>query len=503
MSDAVAEVCTNAHTLALHWLNQDRLRRASLLEAIAAALDARREEVLRVASEETALTIEELAPEFARMVNTLRFYAGIVREGSWVRAAIDRARANPAEAIGPNHDLRRMLVPRGVVAVFGASNFPLAYGVCGGDTASALAAGCPVVVKEHPAHPRTGRLVHETALGAVASLPGSAEWSTRPGFVLGYVRNEDPADYSVAKALVQNPVIQAVGFTGSKKAGLALETLARERRTIHGGEDPIPVYAEMGSCNPVFVTARAAEKRGEAIARDIASSILARHGQQCTKPGLIFVEELSRFPRFREVLVEAFKASRPRRMLAPWVAASFRARLEACMSARGVSVLATAERGSDAETTAPVLLGCSYAEWVAQPALQEEVFGPASILIDTPRGMLGAYAEMPARLASAWFFEPEETGNWPGPWFRVQSGRTCFNTVTTGVRVAHSMVHGGPFPATNRLDTTAVGPFALERWCHPVCFQNAPQEALPDELKDENPLGIGRLEDGVFVPRRG
>lgn len=495
--DAGLEVGASAFE---YWRDFSRGDRAAALEAIAAALDARREQIIQTACEETALTAEEFAPEFLRMVSTFRMFAGILREGSWVRAAVDRPRREPEGAIGPNHDARRMLVPLGVAAVFGASNFPLSYGVCGGDTASALAAGCSVVVKEHPAHPKTGRLLSGIVVGALSQCGC-------PENVMGYVRNEDPTDLSVARALVTHPRVKAVGFTGSIKAGMALHDLARSR------PDPIPVFAEMGSTNPVFVLPGAMERDAVGIADRIADAVLVRNGQQCTKPGLVFFEGSQRSPEFMRRLQERFAAARSRRMLAPWITDAFLNRSDE-IAQTGASL----EASSDASPLASDdsrrfcqarLWSVDFDQWLSNPSLQEEAFGPSTIwvLMDTwkdhERVKLHGHLTVtllvdeknPADLARARDFMVSDLA--------MAAGRVIVNGVPTGVRVAHGMVHSGPYPACNRPDTTAVGPFAIERWCRPVCFQNAPQELLPEELRDGNPLGIGRFEDGVWVAGRG
>ncbi len=470
-------VCYDAAPTSI-WTDRLRGRRPELLETIAAGLQARRSDILDIAARETAITVEELAPEFARMTGTLRMFAEVLREGIWVRAAIDKQEKNPQDAIGPNHDVRRMLVPLGPVAVFGASNFPLAYGVCGGDTASALAAGCSVIVKEHPAHPKTGRLIFKIASGSADQITGPHDRGADR--LITYIQHEDSSDLRIPRQIVQHPKVTAVGFTGSYRGGMAIVKLATER------SNPIPVFAEMGSANPVNVTALAAKRRGRAIADQIADSILSRHGQQCTKPGLVFVEDLAKAgAELAARLAERFKGMPGRDMLAPWVRDAYLKRVDECAATPGVRVLA---RGTDREGprgTAAVLLSTDHKEWALNPVLHDEIFGPAAILIDAPLPSLTA---MRPSLVSSWYFEPEEN-----QWisfeadlfgFASKCGRIVFNGVPTGVRVASGMVHGGPFPSTNRPDTTAVGPLAIERWCRPVCFQNCPQELLPPELRD-------------------
>lgn len=488
--------------------------RAGVLDAVAAALDARRDEILRTCSEETALTIEELNPEFARMTGTLRMFAELVREGSWVRAAVDvRVSQSPggyaglglpaiqepgvtagALLVGPNHDIRSMLVPLGPVAVFGSSNFPLAYGVCGGDTASALAAGCPVIVKEHPAHPKTGRL-----------LAGIAQEATRAvgfdGQLVGYVPNEDPRDYSVAAALVGHFVIAGVGFTGSTGGGLALEKLARER------SEPIPVFAEMGSNNVVVVTERAAKTRPEGIADEIAASLLQRFGQQCTCPGTIIVDPGDAGVRLVELLAARVKASSGRNMLAPWIKQSYERRVEEAVALPGVRRIAQGEVAAGAQGAAACLLevnaGCRAIEMFKQRELREEIFGPAAVVVHLPIDMIGDLGLLRTLTFSMYAESEEMATDWTAmaccSIANAHSGRVIFNGVPTGVRVATSMVHGGPFPATNVPHTTAVGPRAIERWSRPVCWQNCPGALLPEELRDENPRGVMRVVNGVWT----
>lgn len=482
-------------------------RRAAMLDAVARALDGRREAILAVASDETALTVDELTPEFARMTGTLRMFADLVREGSWVRAAIDTRSSQwtGAEAgekhrpplIGPDHDVRSMLVPLGPVAVFGSSNFPLAYGVCGGDTASAWAAGCPVVVKEHPAHPKTGRLLAEIACDAIKAIGVTAQF-------LGYIRNENPRDYSIAEELLRDSSIAAAGFTGSTLGGSALETLARERRR------PIPVFAEMGSLNCVFVWPGAFRARGEQIADELAASVLTRVGQQCTKPGVVFVAGNNEHSALHRAICRRLQSATSRRMLARGVADNYYRRLDIVASSRGVLETTPLPTPEDRRDMLGVPVGIAANDMAMEdaPEMWEEIFGPAIIVART---FGSAWFNMPGALTATIYAEPEDIdgsfqhsdgGHWGDfeEWFASvlrRAGRVILNGVPTGVRVATGMVHGGPFPATNAPHTTAVGPRAIERWCRPVCYQNCPDVLLPAELRGGNPLGILRCVDGA------
>lgn len=457
-------------------------RRAAALETLAGELEARREEILRVCVEETALLEAELAPEFARMTGTLRLMATAARGGAWRRAAHDAPAVAPAAAIGPNHDLSTELVPLGPVAVFGASNFPLAYGVCGGDTASALAAGCPVVVKEHPAHPRLGRLLAQIAGDALvhAGLPAG---------MFGYVLNEDPDDHAPAQRLVTHAAIRAVGFTGSERGGMALDRLARERVDEHSRPDPIPVFAEMGSVNPVFVTPGAMATRAEAIADVIADSVLLRHGQQCTCPGLVFVASSPDAERLTTRLATRVAASTAREMLTRWVRNAFEVRTtEMCYGRERETSRELVAIGQDRTSARAdrldraVLLVVPINDWLESVELHEEAFGPAVVVVHMPAW--SDHAQIPRHalrgsLTLSIFADASD----PDDVVRAMevvahhghiAGRIIWNGVPTGVRACEAMVHGGPYPATNRPDSTACGPRAIERWCRPVCWQNWP-----------------------------
>lgn len=479
----------------LAWSGLTASARARAMVALADALDARRDEIIAAAAAETALFTSELAPEFARMTGTFRRFAEAVERGAWRICAIDHAQ--PAGApllVGPGHDVRRTLVPLGPVAVFGASNFPLAYGVCGGDTASALGAGCSVVVKEHPAHPGTGRLIHSIAAAALcgAGAPGAGSLAG----VLSYVRHEDPNDHGVAQQLVQHPAVAAVGFTGSIPGGLAVERLARERSV------PIPVFAEMGSVNPVFITPGAMRARAEEIADLIADAVLARHGQQCTCPGVVFFEDCPGAVRFTNRVRGRWEASAPRDMLAAWVRSAYDRRAEE-LRAAGASLLASGRApGSTGRRAAGALLWSSTLEgWNADATVRGECFGPSLILVPLRSWSGAERAVLGGNLTLSLFLDRSD----PADVSRVRrvlashvacAGRIVYNGVPTGVRVCPAMVHSGPFPACNRPDTTAVGPNALTRWCRPVCHQNCPQELLPPELQDAGAPGTARYVDG-------
>lgn len=494
--ETVPDACAAAQRGFLRWSALKAVDRARTLRAVAGELDARRDDIIAVAAAETSLFPEELAPEFARMTGTLRQFADVVERGSWHIPAIDQA-AKPGTPglVGPGHDVRRTLLPLGPIAVFGASNFPLAYGVMGGDTASALAAGCSVVVKEHPAHPRTGRLIHAIAAAALEDTSGVVG-------LLSYVANEDPADHAVANGLVQHPSIAAVGFTGSIPGGLAVERLARERAV------PIPVFAEMGSVNPVFITPGAMDARGEAIADMIADSVLLRHGQQCTCPGVVFFAKSDQSPAFAARLRERFTKSAFRAMLALWVRDAYNRRNNEIEESGAASLEAFSQAGSPMGP-GPVaqahVWGTVLQQWNTVPVLRDECFGPSMIFVVMPSWEELATAVLSGSLTLSIFFDENDAADTARARgvlnaHAATAGRFIFNGVPTGVRVAPGMVHSGPFPACNRPDSTAVGPHAIARWCRPVCYQNCPDVLLPEELRHENSMGVTRRVDGELSP---
>lgn len=441
-----------------------------MLRAIAAALAHARDRIIATASAETALTPDELAPEFSRMTRTLEMFAGVVEDGRWTRESHTPPAANPADAphlIGPNHDLRSRLVPlRGVVVVFGASNFPLAYGVCGGDTASALAAGCPVVVKEHPAHRAAGRLIADTARAAIKAAGFDPD-------ILGYVEDDGANSAEIAKQLIEHWATKAVGFTGSLAVGTQLHRLAANRPPHLG---PIPVFAEMGSVNPSVIFPAALASREDAIIEQLAASISQRFGQQCTCPGIIFLHSNRNGRPFAEKLAARLAQIPPRRMLSPAVARGFEHAVATVAAAREVTRVGNPTPGG------PVVLHCVGSEALAQfeTVLATEMFGPGVLVVDDA-GYDGDAMEFPGSLTLSIWFDPDSPEDLAAARRfldvgRFGAGRIIFNGIPTGVRVCDSMTHGGPWPATNRPDTTAVGPRAIERWCRWVSWQNEPSE---------------------------
>lgn len=461
--------------------------RAAFLESIAEELVALGDAFIERALAETALARPRLDGERARTVNQLRLFAGVLREGSWVEARIDTA--IPDRKPLPKPDLRRMLVALGPAAVFGASNFPFAYSVAGGDTASALAAGCPVVVKAHPAHPGTSEL-------AGAAIRKAVSTCRMPEGVFSMLHG---ASNEVGLAMARHPAARAVAFTGSLRGGRALFDAAAARPV------PIPVYAEMGSVNPVFLLPGALRERGGEAAQALAQSVTLGAGQFCTNPGLLIGIRGAELDRFRERLSELIAQTPPATMLHPGILENYRAgvaRLESSAGVRAVSRAATNADAAKCQAGAR-LFAADAAAFLATPHLAEEVFGPSTLLVAA--GSRAELEEIARRLdghLTATVHGSEADLREHRQLIAIletKAGRLVFNGVPTGVEVCPSIQHGGPYPATTDSRTTSVGTAAISRFARPVCYQDCPQAALPEELRDGNPRGIWRLVDNEWT----
>ncbi len=459
-------------------------RRGELLRRIAGNLEAGSEAIVERANLETALPIARLQGELMRTTGQLRMFAALVEEGLWAGARIDRA---DAARTPPKPDLRSMLRPLGPVAVFGASNFPLAFSVAGGDTASALAAGCPVVVKAHPSHPGTSELAGAAILDAVREL----------GLHQGMFSLLFDSGFEIGSELVKHPAIKAVGFTGSRRGGLALMKIAA------GRPEPIPVYAEMGSINPVFILPEALRTRGSEIAAGLHASVTLGVGQFCTNPGLVVTERGAAARAFIDDLEERMAATAAGTMLSSGICSGYRAGVErlSSLSRRGV----TAADASESAYSARAALFVTDAETLlASSDLMDEVFGPSTVVVESSSGQLLEIARaLEGQLTVTIHAADGELASWREllEILETKAGRIVINGFPTGVEVSPAMVHGGPFPATSDGRSTSVGTRAIERFARPVCYQNLPDALLPDELKDANPLGIRRMVDGKWVDR--
>lgn len=461
------------------WRSTAARGRARFLRQISTELEARREAIVGVADSETGLGTIRLNGELDRTRGQLNAFADVLENGSYVEAIISYA---DPRAVPPTPDLRRMLVPIGPIAVFTPSNFPLAFGAAGGDTASALAAGCPVIVKGHPSHPGTTELCARAMLAA-------ADSTGMPDGVFSLIQAREIA---TAQALVTAPDVHAVGFTGSTAAGRSIHDVAASRPI------PIPVYAEMGSLNPLFIGPGALAVRSAAIADGLAGSITQGTGQFCTKPGVVVVADDESGRRFARTLAERVAARAPGVMLNAGLCTTLDGQIERTAALPGVTRLTESSTpeglsraGTVLATTADVFLGT--------PPLQEEHFGPLSIVVYcAPSRMRELAGRLPGNLTatvhadagdSSWAADLAET-------LAAGAGRLIFNGYPTGVAVTPAMHHGGPYPASTSAAHTSVGATAIRRFLRPVAWQNAPDALLPAELRDGNPLRLQRLIDG-------
>jgi len=460
--------------------------RARFLESIAEGILALGDALIERTHLETGLPVARLQGERGRTVGQLRLFARVVRDGYFLDATIDPAQ--PERTPLPRADLRLANVPLGPVAVFGASNFPLAFSVAGGDTASALAAGCPVIVKAHNAHPGASEMVGRVIQAAVAKhgLPEGT-------FSLLFGAGSD-----IGTALVTHPAITAVGFTGSRRGGLALVAAANARPV------PIPVYAEMSSINPVFLMPAALEARAEAIARGFVDSLAMGVGQFCTNPGLVIGVEGPALERFRQAAAQAVEAKGAATMLTPGIFAAYQDGADALAKHASVATLGRGEASKPAANAAgAVVFGTQADRFLASHELEAEVFGPASLVVACKDvAQMTAVAEhLEGQLTATLFVDDADVEEAQAllPVLERKAGRILANGYPTGVEVSHAMVHGGPFPATSNAASTSVGATAIRRFLRPVCYQDLPDALLPEGVKRANPLSLTRMVDGVMT----
>lgn len=463
----------------------ERQRKASFLREIAAQIEALGDQLVERVMAESALPEGRVRGERGRTCFQLRFFADIVEEGSWVDARIDTA--EPERKPAPKPDLRSMLRPLGPVTVFCASNFPLAFSVAGGDTASALAAGCPVVVKAHHSHPGTAELVGFAVQQAAAK-------TGMPEGVFSLLFGEGK---SIGHGLISHPLIRGGGFTGSRGGGLALLETARRR------PEPIPFYAEMSSVNPVFILPHALANRGAQIAAGLHGSVTLGVGQFCTNPGVVVTPAGEAGDRFVAALAEKMQATAPAAMLNATIFQSYCAGVEARAGSAEVRCLvqaAAAGTGGPSAVT-PALFETDATTFVHTPHLAEEIFGPESILVRSQNldEMLAIARSMEPNLTATILMDAgdEEAARKLVAALETRVGRIVFQGYPTGVEVCHAMVHGGPYPSTSDGHSTSVGGRAIDRWARAVCFQDTPADLLPLELRDGNSAGILRIVNGV------
>jgi alpha-ketoglutaric semialdehyde dehydrogenase len=455
-------------------------QRAQFLEAIAANIEAIGEDVIARAVAESGLPEARITGEVGRTTGQLRLFAGVLREGSWTGARIDPAL--PDRKPLPRPDIRQRSIALGPVAVFGASNFPLAFSVAGGDTASALAAGCPVVVKAHDAHPGTSELVGRAITEAVAD-------AGLPAGTFSLLFGSGP---ELGIALVTDPRIKAVGFTGSRGAGTALVAAAA------GRPEPIPVYAEMSSINPVFLLDGALAARGTDLGRAFVASMTMGSGQFCTNPGLVIAIDGPGLDGFFTAAREEIAQAPATPMLTPGIAANYATGVD---TLSGEADLIVRGGAGDSQTTCrAALFATDAASFLSSEDLQAEVFGASSLIVrcadaDEMRTVASNIEGQLTATVHADESDYDDAGRLL-PLLELKAGRILFDGWPTGVEVCHAMVHGGPYPATSDSRSTSVGSRAIERFLRPVCYQNVPKPLLPSAIAEDNPDHLWRRIDG-------
>ncbi|WP_185754359.1 aldehyde dehydrogenase (NADP(+)) [Luteibacter sp. 9135] len=479
--DRVRAACAAADAAFDVYRTTDAKSRAAFLERIAEEIVALGDDLIVTAMRESGLPRPRLEGERGRTVGQLKLFAGVLRRGGWMGLRIDPATA--ADVTPARVDLRLRMVPLGPVAVFGASNFPLAFSTAGGDTASALAAGCPVVVKGHPAHPATGALVASaihTAVEACGLPAGVFANLTGPGIELG-------------AALVKDPAITAVGFTGSRAGGLALVKLAQER------DVPIPVYAEMSSINPVLLLPEALRARGDALGTAFVGSLTMGAGQFCTNPGLLLAIEGDGVDAFVEAASGAVSKAPAQTMLTGAIHGAYERSVDTLRQKGEVTAVAQGLPGDGASAGSAALFATTGKAFLADKALAHEVFGASSLLVRCAdeAELQAVVAAAEGQLTMTLQMDEGDTALAARlvPLLERKCGRIVVNGWPTGVEVTHAMVHGGPFPATSDGRSTSVGSLAIDRFLRPVSYQNFAQALLPAVLRDD--AGLPRLVNGV------
>jgi alpha-ketoglutaric semialdehyde dehydrogenase len=455
------------------------VKKADFLNAIADEILALDDELITMFCAESGLPEGRAKGERGRTVGQLKSFANLLREGSWVEATIDTALPNREPV--PKPDLRKMLIALGPVVVFGASNFPLAYSTAGGDTASALASGCPVIVKSHPMHAGTGELVASAVIRA----------AQRTGMPNGVFSNLNSSGIEVGVSLVKHPEVKAVGFTGSIHGGRALFDLAAQR------EEPIPVFAEMGSVNPVILLPQALKKRSTELAKTYAGSITLGTGQFCTNPGLLVGIKSDDLTKFITKLAEEIIEIEPSCMLHPNIIGAYEANKAKALAQKGISVVGSVENDLQSNYARQIITTVEGKSFLENTTLHQEVFGPYSLVVqcENTEQMELIISKLEGQLTGTLIAEENEAMNYPEIIESLQNrvGRIIYNGVPTGVEVCPAMQHGGPYPASTDSRFTAVGIHSIKRWNRPFSYQDWPNYLLPDELKNENPLGILRL----------
>ena len=460
------------------------IKKAKFLDQIANELQLISNEIVNIYCSETGFTEARCLAELSRTMNQLKSFSKLLIEGDFQEVSIDTSISDRLPI--PKPDLRKMLIPIGPIVVFGASNFPLAYSTAGGDTASALAAGCPVILKSHPMHAGTGELVS-------AAIIRAARKTNMPN---GVFSNLNSKGIEVGIKLVNNPQVKAVGFTGSLKGGRAIYDLASKRK------NPIPVFAEMGSVNPVIIFPKKLQNEYAKLAEIYSKSITIGSGQFCTNPGIIISFESVSFDLFMSKLVEEIEKLSPSCMLHPNIYNAYYKGLEKIKKNKDVKILTRKEIKKKVNFPNHVISTVNAKNFINDKNLQDEIFGPCSLIVKChdQNEMFQVIESIGGQLTATILAETNEEllNDKIINALELKVGRIIFNGVPTGVEVCPSMTHGGPYPASTDSRFSAVGANSIKRWLRPVSFQDFPQNLLPDELKDDNPLMIGRKINGVI-----
>ncbi len=485
--EEVDEALEKANLAFFEYKEKTQAQRAEFLETIADEIINLGDELIVRTIAESNLPRPRIEGERGRTVGQLRMFANLLKEGSWVEATIDEAL--PDRKPLPRNDLRKMLRPIGVVSVFEASNFPLAFACAGGDTASALAAGCPVIVKAHSSHSGTSELIATAIIEAVKKC-------NMPDGTFSMVHGEGR---TVGQQIVLHEVVKAVGFTGSTQGGMKLFELANQRKT------PIPVFAEMGSINPCLFLPTAL-KDTKNMAELYASSITVGVGQFCTNPGLILLVKDENSDAFKSELAKSIENISPTTMLSSGIQQAFEKSKTDALSQDDIELLGESKLKNTRAEGRPTVAYVTAKTFISNPKLHEEVFGPYSLVVECEsKDELDLVIEsLEGQLTATVMGEESDMHEFKKQIFSLENrcGRILFNGVPTGVEVCHSMQHGGPFPAATDSRFTSVGTGAIRRFVRPVCFQDCPNSLLPEELKDENPLEILRIVNDKYTRER-
>lgn len=483
MKSQVNELVTRAAEAFDNYRKFSSDSRSQFLRAIGEGIEDLGDKLIHTVVSETHLSEARVKGEKGRTINQLNLFAQLIENGDWLQASVDTA--DPLRMPLPKHDLRKMLFPMGPVVIFGASNFPLAFSTAGGDTASALAAGCSVIVKSHPAHPKTSSMVAEVIRKAIAN-------TNMPSNVFQHVAD---GSIEIGQELVQHDNIKAATFTGSYSGGKALFDIANKRK------EPIPFFAEMGSINPVVLLPEAV-LTNKGLSSLLVESITSGVGQFCTKPGLLLIMDGISTDDFLHEVALKIGQMQPSKMLYPGITSSYREKRSKSLSQQGIHVLAEVQ-DDDAMLASPALTSVTAREFLSNEMLHEEVFGPYAIVVrcKTEEEMSSAIAALQGQLTCTVFGNKRDLKKYNAivDLLQQRCGRLIFNGVPTGVEVVKSMHHGGPFPATTDSRFSSVGTDAIYRFMRPLCFQNAPEEILPAELKNYNALNVLRCVNGVWT----